>query len=53
MRTGRNLPRVGITHTGALDVKDVLGFGRLVLTTGAFTHLSSAFSAPRAEKASA
>jgi hypothetical protein len=31
----RNLERVGITHTGALDIKDVLGYARLVLTTAA------------------
>ncbi|GAC1310883.1 MAG: 50S ribosomal protein L4 [Vulcanimicrobiaceae bacterium] len=42
-RIGNNLERVGVTHTGALDVKDVLGFARLVLTTGAMTQLESSF----------
>ncbi len=43
-RIGRNLQRVAVTHTGALDIKDVLGFGRLVLTAAALEQLSSAFS---------
>jgi len=47
MKAGRNLARVGITHTGALDVKDVLGYGRLVLTPGALAHLSAAFAQTR------
>jgi large subunit ribosomal protein L4 len=42
-RTGANLQRVAITHTGALDVKDVLGYARMVLTSGAFAVLGSAF----------
>ena len=37
--TGRNLRRVGITHTGALDVKDVLRFNRLIFTSAAFGEL--------------
>jgi large subunit ribosomal protein L4 len=45
LRVGRNLQHVGITHTGALDVKDVLGYARLVLTTAAFSQLSTAFAA--------
>ena len=52
VRVGRNLGRVGITHTGALDVKDVLGYARLVLTTAAFDELGAAF-AERAKKESA
>jgi len=36
---GRNLQRVGITHTGALDVKDVLRFNRLILTASAYDEL--------------
>jgi large subunit ribosomal protein L4 len=40
-RVGGNLPRVGITHTGALDVKDVLGFARLLLTRDAFDALKA------------
>jgi large subunit ribosomal protein L4 len=47
-RFGRNLPRVAVTHTGALDVKDVLGYGRLVLTTGALAALSAAFAPQKA-----
>ena len=39
---GRNLQRVAVTHTGALDVKDVLGYARLVLTPAALEQLSSA-----------
>jgi len=51
MRAGSNLERVGITHTHALDVKDVLGYGRLVLTTAAFEELRDSF-ADTAEKTS-
>ncbi len=43
-RVGRNLARAAITHTGALDVKDVLGYARLMLTTAAFDELSGAFA---------
>jgi large subunit ribosomal protein L4 len=43
-RTGRNLQRVAVTHTGELDVKDVVGYGRLVLTTAAHDALSAKFS---------
>jgi len=49
-RIARNLPRVAVTHTGALDVKDVLGYARLVLTASAFDELSAAF--PTVSKAS-
>ncbi len=38
-RVGRNLRKVGITHTGALDVKDVLRFNRLIFTTEAYAEL--------------
>src|ERR1700722_5519290 len=31
-RTGNNIANVAITHTGALDIKDVVGYTRLVLT---------------------
>jgi large subunit ribosomal protein L4 len=51
VRVGRNLGRVAITHTGALDVKDVLGYARLVLTTAAFDELGAAFP-ERAKKES-
>jgi len=43
VRIGRNLERAAVTHTGALDVKDVLGYARLVVTTAAFDELSAAF----------
>jgi len=48
-RAGRNLAKVGVTHTGALDIKDVLGYPRLLLTSAAFETLSAAF-ADRAKK---
>jgi large subunit ribosomal protein L4 len=35
-RAGGNLRRVGITHDGALDVKDVLRYERIVFTAGAY-----------------
>jgi large subunit ribosomal protein L4 len=34
-RAGGNLQQIGVTHDGALDVKDVVGFTRLVFTTQA------------------
>jgi large subunit ribosomal protein L4 len=40
----RNLERVTVTHTGALDVKDVVGYARLVLTTAAHDDLVAAHS---------
>jgi large subunit ribosomal protein L4 len=42
LRSGNNLALVGVTHTGALDVKDVLGYERLVLTTAASAALTAA-----------
>jgi len=42
-RVGRNLQRVAVTHTGSLDVKDVLGYERLVMTDAALEHLGAAF----------
>jgi large subunit ribosomal protein L4 len=42
-RASRNLGRVAVTHIGALDVKDVLGYGRLLMTAGAFAALAAAF----------
>jgi large subunit ribosomal protein L4 len=48
-RVGRNLERVAVTHTGELDVKDVVGFGRLVLTTAAHDALSAKY-APKETK---
>ena len=44
-RIGGNLEKVGVTHTGALDVKDVLGYARLVLTTAALAELEANFPA--------
>jgi large subunit ribosomal protein L4 len=41
-RVGRNLQRVGMTHAGALDVKDVLRFERLVFTKAAYESLRRA-----------
>jgi large subunit ribosomal protein L4 len=43
-RTGRNLERVAVTHTGELDVKDVVGYGRLVLTSAAHDALAGKFA---------
>ena len=42
LRAGRNLQRLGITHTGALDVKDVVGHARLIFTQAAYDKLCSA-----------
>ena len=38
-RVSRNLQRVGVTNTGALDVKDVLGFNRIIFTAEAYAEL--------------
>jgi large subunit ribosomal protein L4 len=38
-RVGRNLKNIGITHTGALDVKDVLRYERLIFTVDAYAQL--------------
>jgi large subunit ribosomal protein L4 len=35
LRAGNNLEFAAVTHTGALDIKDVVGYTRLVLTTAA------------------
>jgi large subunit ribosomal protein L4 len=43
-RAGGNLRQVGITHDGALDVKDVVGFKRLVFTTQAHAAIVGKFS---------
>ncbi|HTU83831.1 MAG TPA: 50S ribosomal protein L4 [Candidatus Acidoferrales bacterium] len=39
-RVSRNLQRVAVTNDGALDVKDVLRFERLVFTTAAYEALT-------------
>lgn len=46
--TGRNIQALRVTHTGALDVKDVLGAAHIVLTAAAFQHISDAFAAKKA-----
>jgi large subunit ribosomal protein L4 len=38
-RVARNLQKVAVTTTGALDVKDVLRFERIIFTTAAFETL--------------
>ncbi|MBV9232433.1 MAG: 50S ribosomal protein L4 [Candidatus Eremiobacteraeota bacterium] len=38
-RVAKNLPRVAVTEDGALDVKDVLRFERLIFTVGALEAL--------------
>jgi large subunit ribosomal protein L4 len=43
-RAGGNLRQIGVTHDGALDVKDVVGFTRLVLTTDAYTAIVGKFA---------
>jgi large subunit ribosomal protein L4 len=40
-RVARNLRQVSVTDTGALDVKDVLRFERIIFTTAAFDTLSA------------
>jgi len=48
-RVGRNLKKVGVTHTGALDVKDVLRYNRIVFTADAYTQLVSTVSGKNGE----
>jgi len=43
--TGRNLEKVGVTHAGALDVKDVLRFNRIVFTADAYKAIVDRLSA--------
>jgi large subunit ribosomal protein L4 len=38
-RVARNLPKVAVTNSGALDVKDVLRFERIIFTAPAFAAL--------------
>jgi large subunit ribosomal protein L4 len=45
-RTGNNVVNVGVTHTGALDIKDIVGYTRLVLTTAANDALIARFARP-------
>lgn len=44
-RVSRNLERVAVTNDGALDVKDVLRFERLVFTAAAYDALTAALEA--------
>jgi len=46
-RVSRNLTRVGITDDGALDVKDVLRFERLLFTTAAYDALTQRLAEKR------
>lgn len=52
-RVGRNLTRVGITHDGALDVKDVLRYERLIFTTAAYDAISATLSKGNAKEGAA
>jgi large subunit ribosomal protein L4 len=40
-RVARNLRKVGVTDAGALDVKDVLRYERIIFTTAAFDALNA------------
>jgi len=42
-----------VTHTGALDIKDVLGYARLVLTNAALDQLAAAFPAKTQKESAA
>ena len=44
LRGGSNLTYAAVTHTGALDIKDIIGYTRLVLTTGANDALVARFA---------
>lgn len=46
-RVGRNLKKVAFTNTGALDVKDVLRFNRLVFTAEAYAELLNTLGASK------
>jgi hypothetical protein len=52
-RIGANLERAGVTHTGALDIKDVLGYARLVVTAAALDELATAFPSPAKKESAA
>lgn len=45
VRVSRNLRRVAVTEDGALDVKDVLRFERILFTTSAYEALTNRLSA--------
>ena len=42
-RVTNNLQRVGLTHTGALDIKDILRYERIVFTTAAYDTLLATY----------
>ena len=46
-RLSRNLQRVSVTNDGALDVKDVLRFERMVFTTAAYDALAQTWDRER------
>ena len=48
-RVSRNLQRVGLTHDGALDVKDVLRYERLIFTTAAYDAIAERLSGMQGE----
>ena len=43
-RTGNNVVNAAVTHTGALDIKDIVGYTRLVLTAAANDALIARFA---------
>jgi len=45
-RTGNNIANAAVTHTGALDIKDIVGYTRLVLTAAANDALIARFATP-------
>ena len=49
VRIVANLQRVAVTHTSALDIKDVLAYARIVLTTAALDQLANTFEKPAKE----
>ena len=42
LRAGNNLQKLEITHSGALDVTDVIGHARLIFTQAAYDKLTAA-----------
>jgi len=50
-RTGNNVVNAAVTHTGALDIKDIVGYARLVLTSAANDALIARFAAPEKKSA--
>jgi len=43
-RTGNNVVNAAVTHTGALDIKDIVGYTRLVVTAAANDALIARFA---------